>query len=223
MPSYSHYGFGSKVSFGDWDEGRPLNSGCGPIFGFRDIGIENKLYDKFEPVYLDMDRDKIICIDDIRITPFAGFIPGSKVKRTDIDIDESIIQFYPNWSISYVDLSGDGTYGLQDPVYLHNKSHGDGIASGDIRLTFFNGLPGTIVASSDTDANSIALDLRGLNNKSNEAVFIRFFNANGNYNLKGNPQYDRPDAVYLHIIASKKELESGTLGLVGPNDLRLSL
>jgi hypothetical protein len=224
MPASPCCGYGSRVVFNDGDEGRPLNSLCpNPYFRFRDIGLDNGFYDEFDPVYLDMDADKRVSTDDIRITPFVEFFPGSKVTRTDMDINSSFITLI-NWSISFIDLNGDGSYSLQDPVYLHNKSRGDQIVPGDIRLNLFNGLPGTRVAGSSPDANSFALDLLGLTRYINntETVAIRFFNSNGNY-LNETPQYDRLDAVYLHILASKKELESGTIGFVSPNDLRLSL
>ena len=224
IPSFPCCGFGSKVLFSDGDEGRPLNSWecLDRIFGFADTGTEKGFYDEFDSVYLDLDDDKMVSMNDIRITPFAEFYPGSKVARTDMDINLPLMSL-AKWNISYIDVNGDGIYSLQDPVYLHNKSDRDNrISSGDIRLSFFYGLPGTRVTGFSADANSFALDLLGFASYIPEVVSIRFFNANGNY-LNGNPQYDRPDPVYLHIIASKKELESGTIGLVGPNDLRLSL
>jgi len=221
IPKLICCGFGSKVVFNDMDEGLPLDYCC-PEIAFMDIGIDKNFYDRYDPVYLDMDADTIVSINDIRITPFAGFFPGSKVTRTEKDINAPLVTL-ANWSISFIDLNGDRIYSVQDPVYLHNKSRGNQIVSSDIRLTFSNGLlPGTRVMNSSSDAYLPALDLLGLTSYIREAVAIRFFNTNGNY-IDGIPNYDRTDAVYLHIISSKKELEPSTVGLVGVNDLRLSL
>lgn len=226
--------FGSKVTFGD-DESNPLNFCCNG-FGFYDIGPEKNAYDDNDLVYLDMDADKIISINDIRITPFlapsAIYIPGSKVTRTDADINAPL-EDLTDWSIAYTDLNGDNIYDLRDPLYLHDKKRGNNIVSGDIRMTFFEGyIPGSRVTNYCADVNSSSLDLMGIYPITTEAADlaeIRFFNANGNY-LDGFPIYDWPDAVYLHIVASSeknlenlKECMKGIIGSVGPNDLRLSL
>jgi len=222
IPPYPCCGFGTKVVFTDIDVGLPLNYCC-HNFGFIDIGEEKGAYDNDDPVYLDMDEDRIISIDDIRITPFAGFFPGSKVARTDIEINAPLEPLI-NWSIAYSDLNGDNTYSLQDSIYLHNRSFGNQILSGDIRLTIFGGfLPGTRVINTHPDANLPVINLMSINSRDViDEVAILFYNTNGNY-IKGLPKYDRTDAVYLHIIASEKERNSETLGLVGANDLRLSI
>jgi len=219
--------FGSKVVLGDLDEGNPLNHCCHDL-GFYDIGREKNVYDEQDPVYLDMDWDRIISINDIRITPFATpfaiYLPGSKVKRTDLDINESLINF-TNWSIAYVDLNNDNIYGLHDPLYLHDRNHGDKIVSGDIRLTSFQvNPPGTRVMSHSADGNSSCIDLMGVSTPDPSARIVRilFFNANGNY-LGRSAIYDWPDTVYLHIFNSSKGIGEGVIGFVGVNDLRLSL
>jgi len=237
--------FGSKVTFGDEDEGNPLNFCCHG-FGFNDIGTEKNVYDENDPVYVDMDADKIISINDIRITPFltpfAIYIPGSKVTRTDADINASL-EDLTDWSIAYIDLNVDNIYDLLDPLYLHDKKRGNYIVSGDIRLTFFDGyFPGSRVTNYSADFNSSSLDLMGIyatTIKPADLAEIRLFNANGNY-LNGFPIYDWPDAVYLHIVApNETNLENlkdlgklediedikcmrGIIGSVGVNDIRLS-
>ena len=222
IPPYPYCGFGTKVVFTDIDVGLPLDYCCHNL-GFLDIDREKGAYDDNDPVYLDMDDDRNISINDIRITPFAGFFPGSKVARTDIEINAPLAPLI-NWSIAYSDLNGDNTYSLQDSIYLHNRSFGNQILSGDIRLTIFGGfLPGTRVINSHPDANLPVINLMSINSGDViDEVAILFCNMNGNY-IKGLPKYDRPDAVYLHIVASEKERNSETLGLVGANDLRLFL
>ena len=236
--------FGSRVTFGDEDEGNPLNICCHG-FGFYDIGTEKNVYDENDPVYLDMDANKFISINDIRITPFltpfAIYIPGSKVTRTDADINASL-EDLTDWSIAYTDLNENNIYDLLDPLYLHDENHGNSIVSGDIRLTFFEGyFPGSRVMNYSADFNSSSLDLMGIYTttiKPADLAEIRFFNANGNY-LNGFAIYDLPDAVYLHIVDPNQktlknlydlgELEDieekmkGKIGFVGPNDLRLSI
>jgi hypothetical protein len=239
--------FGSKVYFTDADEGNPLNFCCHGL-GYNDIGREKDEYDESDPVYLDMDADKIISVNDIRITPFATpltiYMPGSKVKRIDADINAHLRNFI-NWSIAYLDLNGDNVYSLRDPLYLHDRIHGNHLISGDIRLTFFQEhYPGSRVINYSPDANLSSVDLMGINTTNGTApvqvVGIRFFNVNGNY-LDGFPIYDLPDAVYLNIIDTNKsmiedlgglkdieDIENvkcikGIVGSVGANDLRLTL
>jgi len=238
--------FGSKVIFEDADEDNPLNFCCHGM-GYNDLGSENDEYDENDPVYLDMDADRIVSVNDIRITPFATplaiYMPGSKVKRIDADINAHLMNLI-NWSIAYLDLNGDNLYGLQDPLYLHDRSCGNHLLSGDIRLTFFQEyFPGSRVINYSPDANLSSIDLMGINTTNGTApiqvVEIRFFNANGNY-LDGFPIYDLPDAVYLNIIDPNesiiedlRDIEDiediedikcikGIVGSVGPNDLRLS-
>lgn len=222
IPPYPCCGFGTKVFFADIDVGLPLDYCC-HNFGFLNIGQEKGAYDDEDPVYLDMDDDHIISVDDIRITPFAGFFPGSKVARTDIDINAPLDPLI-NWSIAFLDLNGDNIYNMEDSIYLHNRRSGNQILSGDIRLIFNRGfLPGTKVMNTHSDANSPVINLMSINSDDViDRVAISFYNTNGNY-INGTPKYDRTDAVYLHIIASEKERNSETLGLVGANDLRLSL
>jgi hypothetical protein len=244
MPSSPCCIFGSKVIFEDADEGNPLNFCCHGL-GYSDIGTKKDEYDENDPVYLDMDADRIISVNDIRITPFATpfaiYVPGSKVKRTDADINAHLRNLI-NWSIAYLDLNGDNVYGLQDPLYLHDRSRGNHLISGDIRLTFFQDyLPGSRVINYSQDANSSSVDLMGINSRNGttpaQVVEIRFFNANGNY-LDEFPIYDLADAVYLHIIypdentiEDLEDLEDiedvkcikGIVGSVGANDLRLSI
>ena len=222
LPAYAFYGFGSKVTFADEDVGYPLNSRCLNL-GFWDIGREKGVYDERDPVYLIMNKNNFISIDSIRITPFAGYVPGSKVKRTDADINAQITSLR-NWSIAYLDSNGDSIYGLEDSLYLHNRSCGNQIVSGDIRLTFFQGfLPGTRVRNSNSDADLVVSDLMSINTSDviPQVVVISFYNANGNY-LEGSPQYDLTDPVYLHILVPENRIWEGIIGLVGANDLRLS-
>jgi len=222
MPAYAFYGFGSKVAFADGDEGYPLNHCCLNL-GFWDIGREKGVYDDRDPVYLIMNGNNFISINSIRITPFAGYAPGSKVKRTDADINAQIISFR-NWSIAYLDSNDDSIYGLEDSLYLHNRSCGNQIVPGDIRLTFFQGfLPGTRVRNSNADSDLAVSDLMSIDTSDviPQVVVISFYNANGNY-LKGSPQYDLTDPVYLHVIAPETRIWEGIIGLVGANDLRLS-
>lgn len=247
MPSSPCCIFGSKVIFEDADEGHPLNFCCHGL-GYNDIGSENNEYDENDPVYLDMDADRIVSANDIRITPFATplaiYVPGSKVKRTDADINAHLKNFI-NWSIAYLDLNGDNAYGMHDPLYLHDRSRGNHLISGDIRLAFFQEyFPGSRVINHSPDANSSSIDLMGINTTNGTApvqvVGIRFFNVNGNY-LDGFPVYDLPDAVYLNIIDTNKSINEdlgglkdiedienakcikGIVGSVRANDLRISL
>jgi hypothetical protein len=220
---WSHYAFGSKVDADDFDFGNPLEDLC-PGFGFRDIE-KNGIVDEMDPVYLNMHQNGYISLNDIRITPFSVFPAGSKVTKTDPDIDASLSKL-SNWSFAYADLDEDNAYGLDDPVYLHNRSLGGKIAPKDIRLTgFMQFVPGSRVAASNADAGKSIFDLMevvGDENKNNIAK-IRFFNYNGNYKIDGKPEYDEPDPLYLDIYMSGKGRSiKYPVEMVVANDVRLS-
>jgi hypothetical protein len=221
--TYESYGFGSKVNLNDWDAGYPLDISCFD-FGFRDIGKEKGTFDENDPVYLDMNADSRVSINDIRITSFALFPPGSKVTLVDADIDAPLSSLL-NWSIVSADKTENEIYDLQDPLYLHDSSLGNEIVPGDIRLTFFGDLKaGTRVIDSNRDIGIPVFDLMKVmpTNYTQQVAAIRFYNANGNY-LEGKPIYDSPDAVYLDIsIPDQNNLDHELMGLVVVNDLRLS-
>lgn len=232
-------GFGSKVHAVDFDLGYPLNDVC-VQFAYRDIGEVPNNFDQKDPVYIDMDINSIADLNDIRLTPFSTYPPGSKVRQTDPDIDYPIKNL-EGWSLVFSDLGPNDIYDLQDPVYLHNESMGNAISSGDIRLTFCGDFPaGSRVRRSDSDEGRLVSDLAALN-KSDQAD-IRFYNANGNFikddfreiavsPLDGSPAalYDAPDSVYLHISFLNRSGRSGSsqsapsMRLVDANDLRLSI
>ncbi|MCX6678575.1 MAG: hypothetical protein NTU95_11630 [Methanothrix sp.] len=233
------YVFSSKVNFNDFDAGNPLYNICFNL-GFRDIGKERNIYDEKDPVYLDMavnaeDENIYVGINDIRLTPFANFLPGSKVRRIDADINAPLL-YLINWSFVCSELDGNEIYDLRDPLYLHNRTLGNEIVPGDIRLTSFRDfIAGTKVMNSDWDAGISVFDLDGLpTNDMNHIAAIRFYNANGNY-LEGKPVYDSPDAVYLDIsffdrytmdlsfIPDVNESYIESMGMVDANDLRLSI
>lgn len=233
---YAHYGFGSKVNYNDFDAGNPLHNICFDL-GFRDIGKESDVYDEKDPVYLDMavdtDDEKLyVGLNDIRITPFANFLPGSKVKRTDEDIDAPLL-YLINWSFAFSEMDGNKIYDLRDPLYLHNRTRGNTIVPGDVRLTSFgNFIAGTKVMNSDWDVGISVFDLGGI--ATNHIAAIRFYNANGNY-LGNEPKYDGPDAAYLDISffdrytmdpffnPGQNESQIESMGLVDTNDLRLTI
>ena len=125
--------FGSKVNLNDQDIGLPLNDLC-PDIAYRDIGEEINAYDLNDPVYLDVDFNNFADLNDIRLTPFSIFAPGTKVKRIDVDVDAPLVRLI-NWSIAFLDLRENQIYDLQIPLYLHNRSLGTNIVVGDIRLS----------------------------------------------------------------------------------------
>jgi len=232
------YGLGSKVNINDQDVGRPLHMLCSDL-RYRDIGDETNNYDLADPVYLDTDGDEdgYVETNDIRITPFSVFPPGSKVKRTDPDINAALIRL-KNWSIACFDLNGNEIYDLYDQLYLHDKNMGNETALGDIRITSSRNYPsGSKVMESDIDINRPVFDLMGIMSGDDDQVCIRFYNANGNYLIQdagkvisyqlddfATPIYDSPDQVYLDTISpDERDRSTPFMGHVDVNDLRLSI
>lgn len=227
------YGFGTKVGLYDFDAGNPLDNLCNYSLGYRNLGEEVDRYDIHDPVYLDMDNDRTTSINDIRLTTFSIFPPGSKVSRTDLDIDSHLIRL-KGWCFVFCDKEEDGIYDLDDPVYLHNSNLGNKITEGDIRLTTIpNFSAGSKVWRSDGDEGQQVFVLMAIMSPINTTHIadIRFFNANGNYragnsgnNGLSSSIYDRPDQVYLDISFPIKNIEeSRPMGLADINDLRLSI
>jgi hypothetical protein len=231
------YGLGSKVNINDQDVGRPLYMLC-PDLKYRDTGDEINNYDLSDPVYLDTDGDEdgYVETNDIRITPFSVFPPGSKVKRTDPDINAALIRLR-NWSIACFDLNGNEIYDLCDQLYLHNSDMGNETALGDIRVTssmYYQS--GSKVKNFDNDFNKPIFDLMGIMSGDDDQVCIRFYNANGNYLIQdadkisypledfAKPIYDSPDQVYLDIISpDERDRSTPSIGHVDVNDRRLSI
>jgi hypothetical protein len=232
------YGLGSRVNINDQDVGHPLHMLCSDL-RYRDIGDEINNYDLGDPVYLDTDGDEdgYVETNDIRITPFFAFPPGSKVKRTDPDINAALIQL-KNWSIACFDLNGNEMYDLCDQLYLHNRNMGNETASGDIRITSSRYYPsGSKVKDSDIDLSRPIFDLMGIMSGDDDLVCIKFYNANGNFKMQdpgkknsfqlddfATPIYDNPDQIYLDIISpDERDRSTPSIGHVDVNDLRLSI
>jgi hypothetical protein len=231
------YGFGSKVKTIDMDEGHPLHMLCADL-KYRDIGDEINKYDLYDTVYLDTDgdEDEYVETNDIRITPFLVFTPGSKVKRTDPDINVALIRL-TNWSIACLDLNGNQIFDLDDQLYLHNRDMGNETALGDIRLTYWDHPSGSKIMRSDRDICQPVFDIMRIMGNDDDLVCIRFYNANGNYMPQDSdkilhfpdddfpkPIYDAHDQVYLDVISPDERNRSiPSIGHVHANDLRLSI
>jgi hypothetical protein len=231
------YGFGSKVKIYDMDEGHPLHMLCADL-KYRDIGDEINRYDLYDTVYLDTDgdEDEYVEINDIRITPFLAFAPGSKVKRTDPDINAALIRLN-NWSIACLDLNRNQIFDLEDQLYLHNRDMGNKTALGDIRVTSWDHPSGSKIKKSDHDISQPVFDIMEIMGSDDDLVCIRFYNANGNYMPQDSdkilhfpeddfpkPVYDAPDQVYLDIISpDERNRTTPSIGHVDANDLRISI
>lgn len=227
--------FGTKVNMNDQDVGHPLHKLCADL-RYRDVGYEINEYDLADPVYLDANADGYVDINDIRLTPYSVFPPGSKARKTDVDINASLIRL-ENWSIACFDLNGNEIYDLNDPLYLHNRSTGYETSEGDIRLTqSWDFSAGSKVKESDKDKGMPVFDLLEILSGENGIAYIRFYNANGNYQNKvpverihlrddsATPIYDSPDQVYIDIGSPEQSDQSGlSIGFVDANDLRLSI
>lgn len=232
------YEFGSNVMPGDNDLGRLLHDFQCPLrlipnLAFRDIGAVPGAYDEGDPVYLDIDNRNNASLGDVRFTPGASMAAGTKVKPGDQDFDARLLPLN-NWIIAYAVINGNGIYSLDDPVYLHNSGSGNTVIPNDIRLTGFSGFAaGTKVRAIDRDCNvKLVPMLSKFSTSSWEGPLatIRFYNANGNYNMGGGyatscrPLYDYVDPIYLDISrhGQSDEFKERLFGFVVAGNVRLT-
>ena len=190
------YEFGSKVRAGDTDVGDLLSNFTPtvPTVRFLDLGASG--LDTNDVAYLAQGTT-VVLPNDIRLTPFAGYPAGTRVKVLDPDVGLLTSSISGEWRFS--NLYGGAGCDIDDPVYF---SQGLLLTVGDLRVSKIQGLnPGTWVKDSDVDFNN---PTQLLNNAS---PMIR--------DLNGNGQYDDSDSVYLKLNNASPTAE------VQPGDLRL--
>jgi hypothetical protein len=207
--------YGSKVWADDPDEGHALSPFyIGPEFAFIDRN-DNGIIQPEDPVYIHIDPTvSKVSENDLRITRFDDFPPGSKVEAGDSDYGVEIKKFgtgrYPAAELRYFDVDGDKAYSINDPVYLDLNP--GSVSAGDIRITGYplltgvNGyLAGTRVSDSEGDSDKPTSTLPGM---------LSFYNADGNINNGGWAIYSTADVIY---IDTQYPFYSIT-----PNDIRMS-
>jgi hypothetical protein len=242
--------FGTKVVAGDPDVGLPLSQ-FSPLVGappaisaqsnawvsYWDIGTTPGVYDDQDVAYLQFGNFPVgplrnVKANDIRLTGWGIYQPGSYVKAGDADIGQAVIPqvVFPlaagvATGFYYMNAVGGPGYDLGDPVYLHTAATPVGITNtNDIRITPNAGFPaGSRVSLSDSDANKplLPFDTPLLANGGPLAqgaigipvARLAFYNANGNV-VAGviNGIYDTGDLVYFDV---------SPMGVVSPNDIRL--
>ena len=224
--------FGSKVVTGDMDEGHFLENfalGQTPVsVGFWDIGPNPGLFDEGDVAYLHFGPvpPTPIAVNDIRLTPFAIYMAGSKVVPTNNDVGQILVPFPPPTRIAFVDVGGAiGSYDPMDTVYIDIAppigSAPVGTTSiGDIRLTPADVFPaGSLVRNFDMDNNLPLILLTPFPVLGpTPSPKIRFYNENGNVNVGAVSIYDSPDDVYLDISV----IGLSPFGFVTPNAVRPS-
>jgi len=113
----SDYAFGTKVMPNDPDLGRLLkNMPNGSIIGVWDIGTDIGSYDAGDVVYLDTPPTGIANINDIRLTSFGFYRPGSKVRPNHSDINAPLNPMLAE--MRFLNLNGSQSYDIYDPVYI---------------------------------------------------------------------------------------------------------
>jgi hypothetical protein len=243
--------FGTKVKMGDPDLGIPLSTlGNATGFPFQnsvyvaywDIGATPGLYDNEDVVYLQLGSvlgpvNKIVRVNNLRLTQWNNYTPGSKVKDVDPDIGQQVMPTPTNFptlvtGFTYMDIGGvTPGYDLEDPIYLKVSIPLFPpwvTGSNDIRIAPVGNYPAVSkISNNDFDTNR---PLSPFTNPASAAggpiipnppgigsiAQIAFFNADGNTLPTGggstNPIYDYPDYVYLDIPP---------LIVVSVNDVRL--
>jgi hypothetical protein len=205
----SAHTFGSKVKLSDSDESKALSRFfVDPEFAFYDANIKG-IFDSGDPVYIHINpTEPTVSENDVRLTSFGSFPPGSQVRLTDPDVGYPLSQFgstgFSRAEVRYFDVDGDKAYSLNDPVYLDFNP--GTVTSGDIRLTNYMGYDaGTRVRDSDLDSGKPTTILPGM---------LNFFNSNGDINNGGYAIYDSGDIIYMDTQAP--------FLTVTVNDIRLS-
>jgi hypothetical protein len=243
--------FGTKVKMVDPDLGLPLSTlgaatGTPPqnnvYIAYWDIGATPGLYDNEDVVYLQLGSvlgpvNKIVRANNIRLTRWNNYVPGSKVKSIDPDIGQQVMPNPPSFptfitGFAYMDVGGvTPGYDLDDPVYLKvSIPTFPPLTTGpnDIRITPVGGYPaGSKISNNEFDTNKPLAPFTNPTGATGGLIIpnppatgtiaqIAFFNANGNTLPTGagttNPIYDYPDYVYLDIPP---------LNVVSVNDVRL--
>lgn len=221
--------FGSKVSPGDSDISRMLYGFpcmANPNVAFRDIGLMTGTYDEGDAIYLDVTDDRMVSLNDVRLTPFGNKAAGTKVMLEDNDLGAVLLPL-TNWMIVCRDSGSYRGYCFEDSIYLHNASRGNTTVPGDARLIGFSGLAaGTKVKAFNRDCYVLVKPLIAkfpAPTWGNSAATIRFYNPNGNYDENGKPVYDSPDTVYLDIsLQGPMPPSVESFGFVAVDDVRLS-
>ena len=221
--------FGSKVMTGDADEGRLLRDFPAPMnpgLGYWDTGPNPGIYDDGDVVYLDFLGNLVVDANDLRLSDYYPSLAGTKVKSTDNDINK-LMSALPGAAagIYYADLYGSQGYDIADPVYVlltSSVAMGARTATNDVRLGSYLGLSSgaKLLNSYDNDA-PVAPMIVPVSGGAPVAT-LRFYNANGNVDLMGQPIYDFTDDVYIDISLPSVAMGGFPFGFVVPNDVRLS-
>lgn len=202
--------FGSKVLYSDGDIGRVLNNLDNSSLAFWDVGTIDGEFDLEDVAYYHINQSgaPVIELNDIRLTGFGKYFPGSKVRAYDIDYKKALRFFPASSEIKFVDQYGSRGYDLMDPIYLHINNSSSQIDRMDLRLSHYAyGPAGTLVNGHDPDQGLSALKI---------GYKLGFYNINGNVNSVGMAIYDEADPVYLDVSGTSKP------GFVVVNDIRLS-
>lgn len=230
----SQYPFGTKVTSVDTDFSFPLRSYGAPnpgvyfSIGYWETGAVLG-YDSTDVVYLHQGPvASPVWANDVRLTPFGLYPPGSKVTPFDNDIGQPL-GVLPNGgaTIGWVNLFGSPGFDFDDPVYIHAGPvvpNVDQTATYDIRLTavgqdgqglklgnldpdlpktFAPGVPGSS-PNPTTRTSAITGEIQFAWQPSVKYV-----------DINGNNQYDYLDDVYLCAGAP-------AAWVVRANDVRLS-
>ena len=128
------YAAGTVVQSGDTDLLKPTNWMPWDNIRFRDI--DGPGYTPTDPVIIDSDGSGTVTPCDVRITSYANFAAGSKVKAGDGDphANQGLTVFPGLVRPAYFDVN-DRVYNGKDYVYLNVLSADFFVTVNDIRVT----------------------------------------------------------------------------------------
>jgi hypothetical protein len=142
LTQFGDFAAGAKVKITDADHGYKLSKFGS--YGFAAAELRyfdvdgDKAYSLVDPVYLDLMPGKVTA-NDIRLTGYKEYAPGSRVRNSDLDSDKptmtlpGMLSFYN--ANGNINNGGRAIYDDDDVVYMDTQYPFNSITVNDIRLS----------------------------------------------------------------------------------------
>ena len=226
------YEFGSKVTSGDADEGKILESfqtaalTPTPTIAFLSLGSNPGQFDENSAVYINFAGDLKVNVGDLRLTNYSDlYAAGTKVKGGDQDLGAGPLRSFANpaGQIYFAPGISATGYVLGDSVYLKTTPLPLETGPSDVRLSSPEYAAGTRIRNNDHDGNTPLVLMTSatagvVNLGLGPVAELRFYNKDGDVNSLGAPIYGSEDPIYLDVSFPG----FANYGIVSPNDVRLS-
>ncbi len=130
---------GTQVRSGDFDQTSSSVVAVSGTWRFFDEDGDNR-YDIEDSLFIDVDNSATISVGDVRVIDPDETAKGDRVTSSDADLSRSLSTL-PNVRYCVADASGDGSYTLDDYIYLDVREVGGGSSPGtaptvaDVRIS----------------------------------------------------------------------------------------